>query len=1342
MKKTRTEASDTECQKEAVDFFDRFDRTERKEELYHAAAHVKSDWLLSTANVDGTPRIPNGLVRGMKPFSTTDDLLLLMPLEVTHSLSLVEFHQITKELLIGIYVFNQLPALKFEPNYDGTTTCVLPSAYTNTLTGTTLLSVAYYIESLLHGSTIPKEKHSKTMECWKTMSAKSDPMEILKDGGLVDMKEELGDDDLYKDPQPHFPRYPEFGVDHDLADRDLPKRPSTEEIFSSGVDTHCTEVFQKLLKQVSLSLVLSPNSYQEHKNMFVMDVVWDIETDFTSLSSEVDEKMFFLLQAHLQRQRDFVKSRLKLKASICHEMDLLRYVAFMVPLLVTLKKKNRVIKKSGLLPGPSVEQLHTEKNIPPLVPSRDSRWTSGTSQQYAFLNSSIQFYKQHWESESPSSEMSLRYQQLMDQARESNLTHEEDYPVKSLVTFKDQKYCLLLFELEEFYPKSPRVPLWVHSMMHELKTSSSHLQALNDVRIQEYFHKPLGPKKAYKIKGVNLALQASIERGLVAPTAALLKRCTNTRLNKLTDENLAFIHHTAFAGRDIIMGQLIASGCDPQVKYQIPNRPLGQESTPVHLAAQSGRTDAVFCLLAAGCSVSDHDDRGWAPIHYAAYHNNQNTVKFLLHCNPDSLNLATTDNLRLTPFLLSITSGGLDTVKALVHRGADVTVTSAKGENCIRLAAYRNLVNVLLFMKDLPALKEVFWVTLKDMLEEDVKTGAVTAAVRVLDPLTKCGPDQYTFIHNSGIVPPLVKLLQESEQLQSLASQVLRNISNFDAIRVDMIEAGAVPYVVKLLNSPRDDVQSCACILLCDLTVKGKQSEVASEGAIPLLKKLLTSESEDVVLYSCAALGILARDHSKNQALIVEEGCLPPLIDLLDTDKPCITACAAHTLSVVVKGSKQNQVKAISVRCKGPLLLLLKEPDFSVHCNAALAIERITDQNHRCQQHFFKEEACITSLVRLLKMVNIEVKLRGASALWAIAGGSLADKRVIAVKMDISCLVDTIGLGCEPLDYICGEALGSLASEMGHHQTTIYQVGGITQLIDILRTNASERVFLCMLHCLSALITKPALVPNTDMQKTVSNINGLCLLVQIMKNNKSNLVRANAACALAKLCLCCSENQEFLKNDPDFDLKKVFAFATSTDPNVRLVGGEAISVFVYNNPPMLQRYQKLGRIEYAHYQQLLSSNNEEQQASAAFQITVLSKLLVGISAGQACVQGIKMLVHLIWLDTEETKILCCEYLGRLAHSYDGLPQVIVGAGGVNAMITCLKSRNEPVMRGSASVLGYLSYCHVGRRLILTAFRDEPYLFRVFINHLYHKKVCPVFLSMWKDTEKDGLPALG
>lgn len=1330
------------AQKEASAFFERFDRTDTKADLYHAGAHRSVDWLLSES-VDGSPR--EGLIRGLSQLGVNESIVLLLPHTVTEALSLSQFHQIAREVVIGIYVFNQLPSLKFEPCHDSTSSCFLPSAYTNTLTGQTLLSVGYCVESLLHGASVPVEKHSKANELWRGMSVKSDPIEVLQEAGLVDMTldAELGED-LYKEPEPYFPRYPAVGVDHELADRDIPHWPTTGELHAAKLWSSSIDFFRKFLKQISLSLVFDPRDIQQHKNLFLLNPQWDVETVFADAKGEVDQEGACSLQRYFQKQREFIRSKLALKSSIRHDLDLLQYISALVPLLVTLKKQHRVIQLSSLLPSLSPDRLHTEKDIPPLIPSDNSVWSVRKEKQpFACLNSGIKVYKQRQEALPLPDEIAEQYSQLVQKARQSNLTNEEDFALNATVTIESRKYCLIQFALEEYYPKSPRVPPFIHAMMQELRLCSQRLQPLNELRIQEFLYKPLGPKKAYKLKGVSLAIQACVEKGLVAPVASLLKRCTVTRLNKANEEGMTLLHTAALQAKDAILGQLLRAGADPAISCQPVEGCLEKVTGLVHLATRAGHVDSLFCLLQAGCSLTDIDGRGWAPIHYAAYYNYQSVLKFLLHHRPESIEAVTADKARMTPLLLAVLSGSLDAVKYLVGKGASLAATNANGEGIVRLAACHSHVDTLLYLMDLSELEDVYWRTLKEMLEEDRASGASVASLLVLDPLTKCGPHQHSFVHKYGLVPTLVGLLKETDRLQSLATQVLRNVCHHPEICDEIVKANGIPIVIRLLSSAQDDVQSCVCTLVCDLAMMVEvQAQFVASGAIPPLVALLSSEVHDVVLYSCAALGILARDYAKGQNIIAKEGGLTPVIELLGHCKPCIVACAAHTLSTIVRDNPDNQILAMKEEAKEYLYYLLKSTDTSVYCNAALAAECIASDNGACQRHFIVDTRFVSALVRLLKMADTEVKVRGAAALWAIAGSCLADKRFIAVRMDISCLVDTIGLGSEPLDFVCGEALGALASEMGENQAKIFQVGGVIPLVDILKQDTSERVFLCVIRCLAALAVKPALVPNKELQDSVCLARGIILLLQIMSKNPSELVRAEAACALAKLTLGNTDCQRALYFDSSFHFGKVFAFATSSDPQVRLVGGEAISVFVYNTPMILKQYLSLGRIEYQHYLSLLCSSSEEQQASAAFQITVLAKLLTGISSGQACVQGIKMLVYLTGSTNEEIQISCCEYIARLSHSYDGLSQVIIGAGGVDAMVVCLKSGNGPVVQGASVVLGYLSYNHTARRLILSVFRDEPHLFTVFNTNLYHRKVCPVFLSMWKDIQRDGLPALG
>lgn len=192
--------------REATAYFDRFD----KSLLHHAAAHLDADWLLSETS-SGHYEHPGGLISDLAPPDATGKYTLLIPKPqpLTSSsdhpkppqpLNIQELHQVIRELLTGIYVFNQIPSISLESNYDLTTSCHIPSAYSNTLIGDTLVSVDYFIKSLLHGTTVAhKDKRNKLMENWRKFPQAS-LREEFRRSGMTNLEDdpELGQSNQIK----------------------------------------------------------------------------------------------------------------------------------------------------------------------------------------------------------------------------------------------------------------------------------------------------------------------------------------------------------------------------------------------------------------------------------------------------------------------------------------------------------------------------------------------------------------------------------------------------------------------------------------------------------------------------------------------------------------------------------------------------------------------------------------------------------------------------------------------------------------------------------------------------------------------------------------------------------------------------------------------------------------------------------------------------------------------------------------------------------------------------------------------------------------------------------------
>ena len=1253
----------------------------------------------------------------------------------------------------GIYVFNQIPSISFESNHDGTSTCVIPSAYHDTLVGLTMLNVDYFVKSLLHGTTIPqKDKRNKLLDEWKRLPH-TKIRETFIQLGLINMEddEELGAD-LYSGKKKPFIRHPAKCVDLPLAHLELTPRLTTYEELEQHEGHVSRDMFLRYLDHVNISLVFRQKSIQEEGSVLIPNPEYEVMTGVLATKREKDAELYRYLHSYLQRQRDFVKSHLEKKKKMAHDLELLGFVSFMVSFLVTLRRQTKIVDVSQL-PPPSVrEMLRTDRELPPVLPNSTSKWSSFTSENnVTSLHGGIVFHKQQ---QTPGplkcSITDLDNVRKLSSGSSRSLSscspHEGDKDLQLQTCEIDgQSYYILSVSIEPFYSKTPKLPRWVHGMITELRSQSAKQPSLSESRVQDMLRKPLGPRLAAAMKTVNISLKASIEKGILPAVGALLKRCTQTRLNKPDESGMTMIHYAAINGRPDVLSALILAGCSiNQQVYDENKQPT--ETRPIHLAAQSGSLDCICCLVRyGGCEVSVRDEQGWAAIHHTAFHNYQCIVAHLASLEPACINLETADRSKSSPILLAAKNGCFDTFKCLVELGADLSATNSQGQNAVHIAAHHHHINILKYLiTSVPQID--VWSILSEMLISDDGTGYAEGAARSLDPLMQWDPSRYCveiLAHNA--VSSLVQLLKKDKVQQHLAVQVLANLSNIDGVKTAMVQADVIPHVVKLLSSDRDRVQSCACIVLGDLGLNAdNQASIAKVGAIPHLVKLLDSDSDDVQLYASACIGILSFDNPENQSTVLDSSGLPALVKLLGSPLSCIKGCAASALVRLLDRNRSCQLAALTANIIPLLVVLLRSKKESVQKSAAGAIEALAHNCEESQCELLANTGCINLLKRLLKMQDPSLKVCGGCALWSIAGELISNKRLIASHMGLELLIDMLIVHHEKLEYVCSEALGALASELGNNQNHIAKVGGVKPLVDVLMSPTSQRVCLSVIHTLAALVMKPALVPNQDLQKVVASARGIVVLASIISAGSdiaAELVRVEAACTLAKLVLNNPENDKILARHTDFSYLTIFRFYVSSDALVRLLAGYCLSIMAFNNPAKLDLMKSHGSLHISNLTPFLESDDDFFKVHAAFQIIVLSKLLVGVRSADATVRGIRLLIHLLNSHIEQTKVLSAEFIASLAHSRSGIPTTILMAGVLDPLMRNLRTGNGPVIESTCVAIGYLTFNSLGSRMITGAFRDNPELFDVFKEQIDLVTVSKKFLANWEHVTYMGIPVL-
>ena len=1337
------EKTDTllEAARDASTYFDRFD----KSCLFHAAAHVNLDWLLSETPAQEQE---GGLIQDFSPPDSASRYAVLFPKpqrDTVKQLRLQEIHQIVRELVEGIYVFNQIPSISLDSNYDSTSSVNIPSAYSDSLVGEALLAVDYYVKSLLHDCTIAqKDKRVRILDEWKKF-----PQGSLRDefqaNGMTRMQDDadLGKR-VYDKKKPPRSRFPPRCVNPQLGAHHLTPRLTTGEKYEQQDSHICRETFLQYIEQVSLGLAIRQKKILQNGNIFLLNTATEAVTHVLAMQEVAESSIFTHLHKYLQKQRDFVTENLHKKGEVVWYMDLLGFISFMIHFLVTLKKQNGIIKVENLIRPRSKDVMRTERDVPPIFPSNYSRWAPHLSKSYCTgMHGGINFMKSKLNTEEfeiSSQDLSAIHEMIMSDDSGNNMTSissmEREIPTCEI---SGTTHYIIILEVEPYYPKTPKLPRWVHAMKNELKSQSSRLPPVNDGRIQDMLRKPLGQRKAVTLKTVNVSLQASIEKGLLPAVKALLKRVTQTRLSKPDEQGMTMLHHAATHARSDIISALMIAGSDVHTPVMPPDNP-GCLTQAIHLAAKTGNVEAVYCLVHYGADLRAKDSNGWTPIHHAAFHNCQMIVRHLAGLSSHLVNLETGNKMCATPLLLAAQNGCFDSFTCLTKLGADLARMTGDGLNVVHLAAQGHHTSILKYLVELNDARADVWATLSEMLKSD---GAEDAA-RNLDPLTRWKPEYTERLLEHKAVESLVSLLTRDESLQLFAVQVLANVSYHDGVKSTIVKGEAITYLVKLLSSTNDRIQVNASLVLCDLAlISDCQKTIAAAGAIPLLVKLLASDVDDVQLFSCACIGILAYENPQNQSTIAQtDKALPILVSMLRSPLQCTQGGAANAIQAILKGNRANQLAALNEKIISPLVGLLRSKEVSVYTNAARTIEALAANCIECQQELFSDSVCITLLKRLLRMRDTKIKVCGGCALWAIAGILISNKRLIATHMGLELLVDMLGLHNEKLDYVCSEALGSLATELGTNQDRILQVGGVNPLVEVLTIPTTQHVQLSVIHTLSVLCMKPALVPNTAAQTAIGSSRGIIILSSIISAKEaSEIFRVEAACTLAKLLLGHQENNKILAKHTNFSFLTIFQFFTSADAQVRLLAGYCLSIMAFDNPVKLQEMKNCGTLNISNFTPFLESTDQFYQVHSAFQIVVLSQLLVGVRPVNAAVKGLKLLVSLLSSDVEQTKVLSAEFIASLSRTGGGLPGALIMAATLEPLMMNLGYGNGPVIESACVALGYLTFNPMASRLIIGMFRDNPELFELFRQYFPLIVFSQKFLTEWNHITRPGIPTL-
>ncbi|KAL4662270.1 hypothetical protein H8957_014740 [Semnopithecus entellus] len=1309
-------------QRNASAFFEKYDRSEIQELLTTALV----SWLSAKEDIRSQRDLPCGIMSQINNvgFSTA---ILLTPVDPTALLDYREVHQMIRELAIGIYCLNQIPSISLEANYDQSSSCQLPPAYYDTRIGQILINIDYMLKALWHGIYMPKEKRARFSELWRTI------MDIDADGK----------------PQTNKDIFSEFSS---AGLTDITKDPDFNEIYDEDVNEDPTydpnspeetAVFMKYAENIMLKLTFSTTQVQQYENVFIFETGYWLTNAIKYNQDYLDICTYQRLQQRLYLQKKIIQKHFEKKKDIRRGIGYLKLICFLIPFLLSLKKKMKVPYLGSLLQPFSDDKVKTERELPPFIYGRDFKCQNFhyKENQYFHIHGGIEF-----DISTPSIENALEdFQKNLEKIRDcaantfiEDSGYKEYYSIP-VMEFHGKSYYVMYFELETFYQQLYKTQWWgaINEIMNNLRPKRL---PLTDAQLHEQFKKKFGFKRAMKCKSIPLGMKSAVERGLSAVFHTFSRKTSSSTINVSDEAGYTIFHHAALHNRVSIICQL----CNANFKVnQRRFVTFGQGPTPLHLAAQACSLETTVCLLCSKADYTLSEKRGWMPIHFAAFYDNVCIIIALCRKDPSLLEAEATAENQCTPLLLAATSGALDTIQYLFSIGANWRKTDTKGNNIIHLSVLTFHTEVLKYIIKLNIPELPVWKTLVEMLQSESYKRRMMA-VMSLEVICLANDQYWRCILDAGTIPALINLLKSSKiKLQCKTVGLLSNISTHKRAVHALVEAGGIPSLINLLVCDEPEVQSRCAVILYDIAQCENKDVIAKYNGIPSLINLLNLNIENVLVNVMNCIRVLCIGNENNQRAVREHKGLPYLIRFLSSDSDVLKAVSSAAIAEVGRDNKEIQ-DAIAMEGAIPsLVALFKGKQISVQMKGAMAVESLASHNPLIQKAFL-EKSLTKYLLKLLKAFQIDVKEQGAIALWALAGQTLKQQKYMAEQIGYSFIINMLLSPSAKMQYVGGEAVIALSKDSRMHQNQICEGNGIAPLVRLLRISTiAEGTLLSVIRAVGSICIGVAHTSNPVSQQFVVDENAFPVLIQLLRNHPSPNIKVEVAFSLACIVLGNDVLQKDLHENEGFEYADVLYLLHSTEKDICLRAGYALTLFAFNN--RFQQYLILesGIMTISIFEPFLESTVETEKAMAAFQIVVLAKVIRDVDHITLSARGVTILVDSLYSVQTSTIVLTGNLIASLAHSRAGIPEAFTTLGTIQRLCYHLYSGTEEVRAACSSALGYLTYNANAFRILLKECRNKPNQFIRIKNSISRDaSINPAFLKEFQMQQTlVGLPSL-
>ncbi|CAF1081411.1 unnamed protein product [Rotaria sordida] len=761
--------------------------------------------------------------------------------------------------------------------------------------------------------------------------------------------------------------------------------------------------------------------------------------------------------------------------------------------------------------------------------------------------------------------------------------------------------------------------------------------------------------------------------------------------------------------------------------------------TTLHSARKSAASHNDTTNDDANKALRVYDDNGYLPIHRAAFHGHEATIKNILDDAQQRNELveqleAKTERTEFTPLLLAVAVGRLEIIASLLKYPVNFNAVDANGNGMAAIAALSQNERTLRYIIDLPfpnnsynVWKPLFklFISLND--DESIVCGRALELLTRREPNSHRNCPYWPAMVDNGLIPTLIHIFTESKNDDVLISAcllLLNSAIEYPRIKTELITIkNAFSPMLKHTRSTNDQIVTLlGRVLACLSENKSLIEPMVDQGLIESLMILIDKQRTPHIIasyFECLA-NIVSYSSEYQLKLANSQEFLSLLINhyLEEFDLRLSLSVMRFIRQLAFKNEQIQNLLAKNGACEH-ILGALSASSKDLQQVAIEAIQAVSDKNILVQRIMLRENA-LEQLLSLLDKTNLSsLQIAIVCTLWTLCGNSSSCKREVATRIGVKKLISFYSIKSEEHLLAITDALGELAKRTAsikmNIQEEINRAQGIQYLIRLLKSD-NEMLVLSVLRTLQLLACAPGFVSNRRNQETIVKNDGVTIMVALMLHAKSELIQVEAAQALACIALVNIQCSTIIEGTLDFSYEHLFKLMQSTNPIVQLKATNALATFIYNNPRVQLSLAKEHQLSFDYFQTFLQNNNDQIRCAAAFQLVVLAGLIRERTQSVNTAIGCGILVDILRKSlTEEAKSEAAECIARLAHmksvsevlKHTGVPQALISVNAIDYLCDLFSSSHDTTIGIASVALGYLSYVPEGQRKLLHRCRGEP-----------------------------------